>query len=211
MNVWFEAGIPQSWSWTYLAQYISSCPENTTRLAWQNFPQLNILNNANINRFSPNDTAFNETTGPRIADPSISTIPANESCENLNVTGYGCGPAISRNKSEPLSFAGKKVFFSWQAPGAAVGPNNSYVTSTAAGAPAWVMWVNQLNATYSALTLTGNNTGYTYQPNASVYQGDALINDTMFVALTDMDLYVTPFNLSMVNPHVVALGLYQAG
>lgn len=28
--VWFEAGIPQSWAWTYLAPYISSCPQNTT-------------------------------------------------------------------------------------------------------------------------------------------------------------------------------------
>ena len=33
---WFETGIPQSWAWTYLAQYISSCPANQTRLAWQN-------------------------------------------------------------------------------------------------------------------------------------------------------------------------------
>ena len=59
--------------------------------------------------------------------------------------------------------------------------------------------------------MTSNHTGYTYQPDASVYQGDALINQTMFLALTDTDLTVTPFNLSMVNPHIVALGLYQAG
>lgn len=211
MPLWFETGIPQSWSWTYLAQYISSCPANTTRLPWQNFPQVLIVNNANINRFSPNDTADYEVTGRRIADPSLSTIPADESCENLNVTGYGCGPAIAHNKSEPLSFAGKKVFFNWDAPGQAVGPNNSYVTSTAAGTPKFVMWVSQLNATYTDLTLTSNHTGYTFQPDAAVYQGDAMINDTMFVALTDLDLYVTPFNTSMVNPHVVALGLYQAG
>lgn len=31
---------------------------------------------------------------------------------------------------------------------AAVGPNNSYVTSTTAGAPAWVGWSQQLNLTY---------------------------------------------------------------
>lgn len=30
MPVWFETGIPQSWAWTYLAPYISSCPANTT-------------------------------------------------------------------------------------------------------------------------------------------------------------------------------------
>lgn len=33
----------------------------------------------------------------------------------------------------------------------------------------------------------------------------------MFIALTDTDLPVTPYNLSLVNPHVVAgPALYQA-
>jgi hypothetical protein len=98
MPVYFETGIPQSWSWSLLAPYISSCPANTTRLAWQNFPVLHVVNQPNINRWSANDTADNEVTGERAADPSISTIPVEESCENLNVTGYGCGPAISRNR-----------------------------------------------------------------------------------------------------------------
>ena len=213
MPVFFEAGIPQSWSWTYLAPYISSCPENITRLAWQNFPTLHILNNANINRFSPNDTKLNETTGNRISDPSISTptLPEDQSCEHLNVTGIGCGPAISRNRSEPLSFPGKKVLFQWDDPGQTIGPNNSYITATSAGTPAFVAWVNQLNMTYTDLTVTGSNTGFTYQPDAFVYEGDPAGNGTMFVALTDSNLFLTPFNLSMINPHVRALGLYQAG
>ena len=211
MSVWFETGIPQSWSWTYLAQYISSCPEGTTRLAWQNFPTLHIVNSGNINRFSPNDTADNEVTGRRIADPSISTIPSDESCENLNVTGYGCGPGIARNKSEPLSFPGKQIFFEWENPGQAVGPNNSYVTSSSAGAPKYVAWVNQLNLTYSDLTTTGANSGFTYQPEGFTYAGDPIINQTMFVAITDSNMPFTPFNLSQINPHVNALGLYVAG
>lgn len=211
MPVWFETGIPQSWSWTYLAPYISSCPENQTRLAWQNFPTLHIANQPNPNRFSPNDTKLFEVAGHRIADPSDSTIPANESCVNVNVTGYGCGPAIARNRSEPLSFPGKQVLFTWDMPGLPVGPNNSYVTSTTAGAPTFVAWVSQLNLTYTPLTVTGENSGYTYQPAAEVFQGDPAANDTMFVALTDADIFLTPFNLSMINPHVVALGLYQAG
>ncbi|KAL8915954.1 MAG: hypothetical protein Q9208_008770 [Pyrenodesmia sp. 3 TL-2023] len=212
MNVWFENGWPQSWAWTMLAQYISYCPENTTRLAWQNFPTLRILNNANINRYSPNDTAQDgsETVGPRITDPSISNLTSG-SCINLNVTGYGCGPAIAHNKSEPLSFPGKKVLFQWDAPGLPVGPNNSYVTSTTAGAPKFVGWSQQLNLTYSPLTVTGNNTGFTYQPRGYVYDNEGIINGTMAVMLTDLDLFVTPFNVSLLNPHIVALGLYQAG
>jgi len=213
MPVWFETGIPQSWQWTFLAPYVSSCPENITRLAWQNFPSLHILNNANVNRFSPNDTKLNETTGYRTSDPSISTptLPEDQSCEHLNVTGVGCGPAIGRNRSEPLSFPGKKVLFEWDNPGSTIGPNNSYITATAAGTPAYVAWVSQLNLTYTDLTVTGSNTGFTYQPDTFVYEGDPAGNGTMFVALTDSDLFLTPFNLSMINPHVRALGLYQAG
>jgi len=88
----------------------------------------------------------------------------------------------------------------------------SYVTSTAAGAPQFVAWVTQLNLTYSTLTLTGNNTGTTIQPNVSTFAGDPAINGTMFIALTDAAINLTPFNLSMINPHVVAgPALYQAG
>jgi len=213
MPVWFEAGIPQSWAWTFLAPYISSCPQNTTRLAWQNFPALHVKNQANINRVSPNDTAAWERVGNRTSDPA--TIPAEaDSCINLNSTGHGCGPAIARNRSEPLSFPGKQVLLQWDAPGQAVGPNNSYVTAAGgvAGAPAYVAWVAQLNLTYTPLTVTGANQGYTYQPAGDVYQGgQGIVNDTMFIALTDNNMYLTPFNLSMMNPHVVALGVYQAG
>lgn len=214
MPLWFETGIPQSWAWTYLAPYISSCPANTTRLAWQNFPALRIVNQPNPNRFSPNDTLPNEVVGTRIADPSNSTIPFNASCVNVNATtypGYSCSPAIAHNRSEPLSFPGRLLNLTWESPGQAVGPNNSYVTSTSAGTPKFVAWVSQLNLTYTPLEVTGQNEGYTYQPAGEVYQGDPMANDTMFVAITDEDLFLTPFNLSMINGHVVALGLYQAG
>lgn len=204
MPVWFETGIPQSWAWTYLAPYISSCPENTTRLAWQNFPALHVQNQANINRLSPNDTANWERTGNRTADPAITNIPQNASCLSTNVTGYGCYPNIGKNRSEPLSFPGKEVYFLWDDPGTPVGPNMSYVTSTAAGAPEWVAWVSQLNLTYTPLMKTGPNSGYTYQPASEVYETKGAANGTMFVALTDSDLFLTPFNLSMikyVSPH----------
>lgn len=215
--VWFEAGIPQSWAWTYLAPYISSCPANTTRLAWQNFPALFVANQANPNRFSPNDTKPEEAyVGNRVADPSDSTIPEDESCVNVDPNehpGYSCAPGIARNRSEPLSFPGKLVNLTWENPGMAVGPNNSYVTSIAAGCgtPKFVAWVNQLNLTYTPLEVTGANKGYTYQPATEVYEGDPMVNQTMFIAITDTDMFLTPFNLSMINPHVVALGLYQAG
>ncbi|MCJ1308773.1 hypothetical protein MMC25_002427 [Agyrium rufum] len=211
--VWFEAGIPQSWAWTLLAPFISSCPANQTRLAWQNFPQLTVVNQPNPARINANRTTMGETVGSTGSAPSNSTaVPSVDSCLNSTIIGENCSPAITHNRSIPLSFPGREVFFKWEAPGLAVGPNNSYVTSTAAGAPAFVVWVTQLNTTYSALTLTGNNTGTTIQPNVSTYAGDPAINGTMFVALTDANITFTPFNLSMINPHVVAgPALYQAG
>lgn len=213
MPVWFETGIPQSWAWTLLAPYISSCPANQTRLAWQNFPALTVLNQPNPARRNAKNTQPGETVGTTGAAPLDETrVPESDRCLNSGIVGEDCSPAITRNRSIPLSFPGREVFFKWEHPGKAVGPNNSYVTTTAAGAPKFVAWVTQLNLTYSKLTLTSPTTGHTIQPDTSTFAGDPSINGTMFVALTDKDLFLTPFNLSQINPHVVAgPALYQAG
>ena len=36
---------------------------------------------------------------------------------------------------------------------------------------------------------------------------DSIINGTMAIMVTDLDLFVTPFNVSMLNPHIIALGV----
>ncbi|KAM0090101.1 hypothetical protein ACP6JD_006505 [Aspergillus fumigatus] len=202
MPIWFAAGIPQSWHWTLLAQYISSCPANNTRLVWQNFPNLHVVNQANPNRINANATAAWEVVGNRTTG---------QSCVHNNVTGYNCGPAISRDKYDPLTFPGRKVELTWDEPGRAVGPNNSYVTSTTAGKPSFVAWLSQLNLTYTELKVTGENKGYAYQPASEVFETDPALNGTAFIALTDTDMFVTPYNLTILNPHIRALGLYQAG
>ena len=210
MPVWCEVGIPQSWAWTLLAPYISSCPANQTRLIWQNFPALRVLNQPNPARVDGEMAPQNETVGTTASAPSKSEV--DHACVNSTVVGENCGPAITHNRTLPLSYPGRKVYFSWEAPGKPVGPNNSYVTATAAGAPKFAVWVNQLNVTYSDLTVTGPSTGYTLQPDTSTYQGDPAINGTVFVALTDADVTYTAFNLSGINSHVVAgPALYQAG
>lgn len=205
MPVWFEVGIPQSWAWTLLAPYISSCPEKTIQLIWQNFPKLSILNQPNPAR-TKGSAAWNETLGDYTNTINTTGITADEGCNNST-----CGPAITHNRSVPLSYPGRQVFLSWEEPGKPVGPNNSYVTSTSAGAPKYAAWVSQLNVTYSPLQNITNNTAYTIQPNVSTIEGDPAINGTMFLVLTDADLYVTPFNLTQINPHVRALSIYQAG
>ncbi|KAI1264311.1 hypothetical protein F5Y18DRAFT_390070 [Xylariaceae sp. FL1019] len=210
MPVWFEIGIPQSWAWTFLAPYISSCPYNQTRLVWQNFPALHILNQPNAARINGSNV-YNETLGDYANTINATGLSSQDSCANSTIIGEGCRAGITHNRTNPLSYAGRQVFLSWDDPGKPVGPNNSYVTSSTAGAPKYAAWVSQLNVTYSPLMNISGNTAYTFQPNTSTFQGDPAINGTMFLALTDRVLPVTPFNITQLNPIVRALGIYQAG
>ncbi|KAJ5476937.1 hypothetical protein N7475_002666 [Penicillium sp. IBT 31633x] len=161
MPIWFAPGIPQSWHWTLLSQYISSCPENNTRVVWQNFPNLNVVNQPNVNRINANTTENWETVGSRTGDPSDSNIPKDQSCVHLNITGYNCGPAISRDRNDPVSFPGRQVNLHGMSP---VSP-----------------------------------------PPARSSTPTPALNGTIFIALTDSDIYTPPFNLTVINPHVRAL------
>lgn len=213
MPEWHTPGLPQSWAWTLLAPYISSCPANQTRLVWQNFPALHVLNQPNPARINGSDV-WNETTGGYANTLNITGIPSAELCVNATDPGQNCNAAISNNRSIPLSYPGRQVFLQWDDPGHLVGPNNSYVTSRSCSEPKFAAWVSQLNVTYTPLqniSLEGVNSAYTIQPNMSTWEGDPAVNGTMFLALTDADPYVTPYNLSMINPHVAALAVYQAG
>ena len=216
--VWFEAGIPQSFQWSLVAPYISQCPSNTSRIVFQNFPGLFVTNQANINRISPNDTALNETIGNRVLDPSTTNIPDDANCLSTNVTGAGCYPGISRNRSEPLAFPGKQLHLSWENPGDVIGPNNSYVKSVGAlaDAPRFLALISQLNTTYVPITLdAGTNTsGSAFFPNGTTYglhNEDPAVNGSVVIAVTSLDLPVTPFNLSAINEYTIAVGLLQAG
>lgn len=121
-------------------------------------------------------------------------------------------PAITHNRQ--LSHPGDEVHFFFEPPGQAVGPNMSYVTSTITEeSPKWAAWFNQLNITYTPLYNVSENEAYTRQPNLTLYSElNQIVNGTVFVALTDTDLYLTPHNVSLVLPHVVAgPNLWQAG
>ena len=212
MPVWFEAGIPQSWAWTLLAPYISSCPQNTTRLAWQNFPSLTILNQPNPAKLDPNQGADQAATG---AHPlNVSGIADSNLCLNASDENSDCGPRITNNRSIPLSYPGRPIYFSFGENDTAVGPNNSYVTarSPLADAPRYAMFVSQLNATYVPLMNISDTGASAIQPNMSTFAGDPAVNGTMFIAITSQNPYLTPYNLSMINPYVYAgPALYQAG
>lgn len=53
-----------------------------------------------------------------------------------------------------------------------------------------------------------NRSTYTIQPNVLTQEGDLAINSTMFLALTNLDLYITLYNLTQLNPYVATLGVY---
>ncbi|KAK4096855.1 hypothetical protein N658DRAFT_510850 [Parathielavia hyrcaniae] len=212
MPEWHTPGIPQSWAWTLLAPYISSCPYNQTRLIWQNFPALHILNQPNPARINGSDV-FNETTGGYANTLSTEDLNEDDFCVNATDPLLDCPPAISNNRSISLSYPGRQVFLQWDAPGQLVGPNNSYVTTTNVQEPKYALWLSQLNVTYTPLLNVSleERTAYTFQPNISTWRNNPAVNGTMFMALTDVDLMVTPYNVSLVNPHVAALAVYQAG
>lgn len=179
MPFWFTPAITQSMQWSWIAPYITSCPESNQRIQWQNFPALNVTN-------SPNASVLtNETM-----------------------------PAITHNRSTPLSQPGYQLNLTWDNPGKQVGPNNSYTTSTSAGAAKYAAWISQLNTTYTALDNLNGNSATTEQPGGNVFGNNTAptFNGTIFVLIVDDNPYVTPFNLSLLNEHVVAgPALYVAG
>jgi len=144
---------------------------------------------------------------------------------NPNSTDPNFGPAVSTNRTA-LSEPGREVEFEFETPGRKTGPDHLYTTNSTAGAPKFAAWISQLNVTYTPLegvemfSKDGFDVGKatTKQPDVPnnypglVYEGDPVINGTVFVALVDQDLFVTPANLTELNPHIVAgPALYQVG
>ncbi|EJU02858.1 hypothetical protein DACRYDRAFT_78763 [Dacryopinax primogenitus] len=124
-------------------------------------------------------------------------------------------PAITHNRTA-LSTPRQKVSFTWENPGKKVGYNDLYTTSTSAGKPKFAAWISQLNTTYTPLNDISGNSAWTYQPDGTVFviEGyyDPIVNETMFILITDTDLHVTPYNISLLNDHVVAgPAIYQSG
>ncbi|KAL5528296.1 hypothetical protein ACEPAF_7432 [Sanghuangporus sanghuang] len=189
MPVWFETGITQSMQWTLMAPYFTSCPASNPEIKWNNYPALYITNS---------------------------------SSSSNNITSHQFSrPAIAPNVSSGLSSPGQTVHFSFEAPGKAIGPNSCFVTVTnTTGSPRFAAWISQLNVTYTELAEVrvgsgdGTGTASTIQPGGTVFQGkdDPIVNGTMFIVLTDSDPFVTPFNVSELDAHVVAgPAIYQSG
>lgn len=215
----FIVGISQSFQWTLLAPYITSCPARNPKIEFENFPALKILNGPD---------ALSNSTGAR---PAISTVnntltkpgrrvefaweepglpvgwkPVKDAI-NINYTNAG-----EFNGSTTKHFNGTSILDSDYDDDEA---EKLYrTTSLAKGPPRYAAWLSQLNTTYTELHLTSNNTGWALQPNATVFPNtnNTIVNGTAFVALVDEKVPITAFNVSKLNEHVVAgPAVYQAG
>lgn len=207
MVEWQEAGIPQSFAWTLLAPNIKGCPENNTHIVWQNFPALNVTNNPSYN-LTNSDDASSQHADNSTKPGSHRSINVKDDARKPNFTA-----ALNTNRTR-LSEPGRTVEFAFEAPGKPVGPNNSYTTDTTTdGTPVFAAWISQLNCTYTPLYDIGNGTAKAKQPGGYLWDElNPIVNGTVFVVLTDLDLYLTPHNLSLINDHVVAgPAVYQAG
>jgi len=169
------------------------------------------------------ETGITQSMAWTLLSPYISSCPASNPriewqhfpqlyIDNNPNSSFLGKAAVSTNRTS-LSEPGRTVNLTWKAPGERVGYDGLYTTNSTAGPAKYVAWISQLNTTYTALTLKKNTTGSTIQPGGFVLGNNtaAIVNDTMFIAITDSNLYVTPYNLSMLNSHIVAgPALYQA-
>ncbi|KAN0062280.1 hypothetical protein ACQY0O_005461 [Thecaphora frezii] len=128
--------------------------------------------------------------------------------------GQKAGGASISNNVTALSYEGREIELSWEAPGRVAGPY-SQKTVTHAGEPRYAAFVSQYNVTYSPLyEVDGDRrTAKAQQPGGQVLSvGPEIINSTMFIAVTDSNTLYTPANLTLINKHVVAgPAVYQSG
>lgn len=176
---------------------------------WQNFSSLTTLNLPNSQKIDHNEGQDEATTG---SNPSTFTgIDPGNLCVNTI-----CGPAITRNRSIPLAYPGRPIHYQWGDDGEPIGPNDPYVASRSelAMEPKYAMFVSQLNPTYLYVPLVNstNKGPSAVRPSVINFAGDPAVNGNMFIVITSDNSYLTPYNLSMIDPCVCSGPmLYPAG
>ncbi|KAK0517817.1 hypothetical protein OC842_007989, partial [Tilletia horrida] len=117
------------------------------------------------------------------------------------------GPDIAHNVTS-LTYPGRVVELSWDAPGQIQGPYHQRTQTKTNGVPKFAAWFGNLNVTMTPLfnvNLTARR-AKTKQPGDVIFPstGQRVINGTSFIALVDKYVYVTPENMTLLNNHIVA-------
>jgi hypothetical protein len=126
--------------------------------------------------------------------------------------------AVSTNNTQLIS-PGDSINFNWEPVNVSVGPpeQGGYFTASnpSAGPPRFAAFIQQLNVTYQPLSDVNaeNRTATATFPDFRMFNqtNGPNANGTVFVALTDEDVPLSPFNISQINNHTLAVGWLRAG
>jgi len=123
----------------------------------------------------------------------------------------GSQAAVATNRTANIT-PGQTISLTWEDEGLAVGPNKSYTTvKPAKGAPKYLFINSHINGTYLELYDIQSNSAKVNLPdpflpvyNTSISSAIGVLNGTAFAVVTDDNPFLTPFNLTMINQHIVA-------
>jgi hypothetical protein len=199
MPVWFESGISQSMAWTLLSPYLVSCPASNPKIKWNS-------------EYLP--AGYQNSTNQKFTSFLSTVFPSLEINNNPNLTAEGVESAVSTNRTAFVTPGVTKLELTYEAPGLPKSYNqsgNSSLYTSALGKNVTqtenltCVFIAQLNATNVPFQRTGNNSGTCLMPNGTLFsQGNPILNDTNFILLTSESIYVTPYNLSLLDDVIVA-------
>ncbi|GAA5967119.1 hypothetical protein JCM11641_000446 [Rhodosporidiobolus odoratus] len=136
---------------------------------------------------------------------------------DLNITNepYALAGTPGINSNYTLTSGNGSIHFTWDKPGKTVGYDGLYTTSTVAGEPKYLAFIDQLNVTYSPIYNVSNSSGvweaYADIPTGVVYTPQPQVVNSAFVSLVDDNVYLTVYNISAIGNHTVAgPALWQA-
>lgn len=138
-----------------------------------------------------------------------SNFPALTVVNNPSLSYAGSQSDVSTNITQ-LTFPNQTTIqLKWENPGKKVGPDNSYTTVKNGGEAKYALFQQSYNISYAPITFTGDNEGTAVIPEAIIFDtaiastGSAF-NGTGFVAVVDSNPHLTPYNSSLILPHMVA-------
>ncbi|TIB26237.1 hypothetical protein E3P86_04158 [Wallemia ichthyophaga] len=151
-------------------------------------------------------------SNPRVEFPVFPALNVTNANATLDTS---IESAVSNNYTH-VAQPGRQLELQWEAPGMAVGPSEQNYTTDKnpdLGDPSHVAFIHQLNVTYAPLENidTEAMTATTIHPDFMMYGKGMGVNGTVFIAITDEEVPVTPYNFSLLNDHVHAFGPYFAG
>ncbi|GAA5884494.1 hypothetical protein JCM6882_005274 [Rhodosporidiobolus microsporus] len=129
---------------------------------------------------------------------------------DLNITNqpYALAGVPGINSNYSLTQPGGSIHFTWDNPGKTVGYDDLYTTSKVAGEAKFAAFIAQLNVTYSPLYNISNSSGvwegWADIPTGVVFPDQPQIVNSVFVSLVDEDVFLTPYNTSLITNHTVA-------